>query len=170
LETVEHENPTLPAVIEEEVAATTITQKPKVVVKVMYIISAPHTKKPNIFQTIQPIQPVLKKQLQPPLGSEICSRLQTSRQTFARLQCAIQFSANFSLKNQRHAGEEEEDNKQPHAPTDPSKMDTCGIQSQGQSWMDPKREKTATKKSKKIRGEGANRYLRKKDRMVKIAT
>jgi hypothetical protein len=49
LETVEHENPTLPAVIEEEGAATTITQKPKVVVKVMYIISAPHTKKPNIF-------------------------------------------------------------------------------------------------------------------------
>jgi hypothetical protein len=49
LETVEHDNPTLPAVIEEEVAAATITQKPKVVVKVMYIISAPHTKKPNIF-------------------------------------------------------------------------------------------------------------------------
>jgi hypothetical protein len=48
LETVEHDNPNLPAVI-EEVAAATITKKPKVVVKVMYIISAPHTKKPNIF-------------------------------------------------------------------------------------------------------------------------
>jgi hypothetical protein len=55
------------------------------------------------------------------------------------------------LKNQRHAGEEEEDNKQPHAPTDPSKMDTCGIKSQGQGWIDPKRENSHQKEQKNWR-------------------
>lgn len=42
-------------------------------------------------------------------------------------------------------------------------MDTCGIKSQVQSWMDPKRE-NSHQKSKKMGGEEPNKFLRKKDR------